>query len=175
VIEDVEREEIEASNGSLASRAAGRRQEISERKAVVLEVPGYEGVLAVEYRALTYSEGRKIAARHQRQSDDAVRELYTAVDQLIRASVNSYELLEDGSKRELGVGWGRDLAMMLGVEIYDQTTARQAVLASFANDVLMTRHYIDYSEWLQNVQEEIDEEQRVDFPRTTSQDSPTTQ
>jgi hypothetical protein len=166
--------ETPEATGSLAARATARRQEISERKSLVLEVPGYEGLLAVEYRALAYHEGRKIAARHQRQHDDAVREIYIAADQLIRASVNSYELREDGTSIELGIGWGRELAERLGIKIHDTTTARQAVLACFPSDVLLTRHFVEYGEWLQDTQSDVDDEQRADFLPTASPTSRTT-
>lgn len=159
--------------GSLAARAKARREALLDQHSTTIEVPGYEGVLAVEYRALGYAETRKIAARHQRQSDEATQELYIASDQLIAASINAYELHDDGTREELGVGWGLGLASMLGVDT-DGLTPRQAMFGCFARDVFVTRHWADYIEWLSSAQADVDEVQRADFQPMTSPSSPTT-
>lgn len=158
----------EGSNGSgsLQARAAARRDALLKRQTTIMEVPGYEGILAVEYRAITYAEGRKIATRHERQRDEATREVYVAADQLIAASVNAYELQEGKEGKELGVGWGLALAKMLGVDTTDMTI-RQATLACFARDTFLTRHWSDYVEWLSSAEADVDEEQRADFPVTS--------
>lgn len=154
--------------GSLAERAKARRDQLLDRQTVTLEVPGYEGILEVEYRALSYSESRKIVARHQRQRDDAVRELYIAADQLIAASINAYEITGDETRKALECGWGLQLARMLGVEVSEGTTARQAIFKCFARETLLSAHYIEYTEWLSSADAEADQEQRVDFQQTTS-------
>jgi hypothetical protein len=65
------------------------------------DVPGYVGILKVEYQALDYPDLRKITKRHERVRDEAQQELLTAVDTLMAASVNSYEVKEDGSEQVL--------------------------------------------------------------------------
>lgn len=167
-MEDIETAVSEASNGSLSARAAQRRKTLSEERSSIIEVPGYEGILAVEYRALSYSEARKVVARHERVKDEATRDLYIAADHLIRASVNSYELVDGDveKRRELGHGWSLSLARELGIEVDETMTVRQAVLACFPRDTLLGAHYADYSGWLNNIEQEIDEEQRKDFHKT---------
>ena len=162
--EDQITEQMDANGaGSLAARARTRRDHLLERKTTTIEVPGYDGILSVEYRAITYSEGRRIAGRHERQSDDAIRELYIACDQLMTASVNAYELSDEAEPRSLNTGWGVPLAQMLGIEVFDTMTPRQAMIACFARDVFITRHWAEYTEWLSGAQIEADEEQRQDF------------
>ena len=164
--EDEPTQVIETDHGgSLAARAQARRQAILNRKTVRLEVPGYENILEVEYRGLTYAEGKRIISRHERQADDAIRDIYVAADQLMLASVNSYELV-DGDRTELGMPWGKELARSLGVKVDDAMTARQAMIAAFATDLHLTRHWADYVEWLGSAQDEADEEQRADFSRS---------
>jgi len=151
--------------GSLQARAQARREVLLDRQTTRLEVPGYEGILEVEYRAMTYAEGRKINARHERQRDEATREIYTAADQLIAASVNAYEITPEGAK-ELNVGWGPALAKMLGIDV-EGLTVRQAVLACFTRDTFLTRHWAEYVEWLSSAEADVDEEQAADFSPTT--------
>jgi hypothetical protein len=158
--------------GSLAARASARREALLSAHSTIMEVPGYEGILAVEYRAMDYAEGRKIGAKHERQRDEATRELYTAADQLIAASINSFDLTE-GQPRELNLSWGLALAKMLGVDA-EGMTARQATMACFARDTLLTRHWAEYIEWLSSAETDVDEEQAADFRSTISPSSPTT-
>lgn len=160
-------QEISNGAGSLQARARHRRDRLLKHKTTIIEVPGYEGILAVEYRAISYQEGRKIAARQERQSDEALRELYIAADQLIAASVNAYEVTDDGDQKPLNMGWGVALARMLGVDIYEGMTLRQAVMACFVRDTFLTRHWAEYTEWLGSAQVDADEEQRQDFGGTT--------
>jgi hypothetical protein len=157
-----------STNGSasLQARAQARREALLDRQTTIIEVPGYEGILAMEYRAMPYAEGRKINARHERQRDEATRELYVAADQLIAASVNAHELSDDGTTKPLEVGWGAPLARMLGVEVDDTTTVRQAMMACFARDTFLTRHWAEYIEWLSSAEGDADEEQRADFQVT---------
>lgn len=155
-------------SASLQARAEARREALLQRQTTIIEVPGYEGILAMEYRAMTYAEGRKINARHERQRDEATRELYVAADQLIAASVNAHELTEGKNESTpLEVGWGVALARMLGVEVAEGTTVRQAMMGCFARDTFLTRHWADYVEWLSSAEADVDEEQRADFPVTS--------
>jgi hypothetical protein len=96
-VQDVQEQAEFVSNGaaevdyvSLAERARERRRQLETRHTTVLEPPGYEGLLAVEYRVITYGDVRKITQRHERIQDDATRELYSAADHLIMASINSW-------------------------------------------------------------------------------------
>jgi hypothetical protein len=153
--------------GSLAERAQARREELQKRHTVCLEPPGYEGLLEVEYRVLTYADIKKIAARNERVSDDAMRDLYMAADGLLTASINSYEIVPGGGRRELGFGWGVQLGLALGYDVED-LTPRQALFACFPRDFLLFTHYnSDYNDWLQGTTDSVDEEQAEDFQPTS--------
>jgi len=151
--------------GSLAARAQARREALLDQQTTIIEVPGFEGILAMEYRAMSYGEGRKINQRHERQRDDATRELYVAADQLIAASVNALEL--DGTEATpLDLRWGAELAQRLGIDV-EGMTARQAMMACFVRDTFLTRHWADYIEWLSTATADVDEEQAQDFQVTS--------
>jgi hypothetical protein len=148
--------------GSLAERAEKQRQRLANQVTETFDVPGYVGILKVEYQALDYPDLRKITKRHERVRDEAQQELLTAVDTLMAASVNSYEVKEDGSERELGLPWGKELARELGVE-GDFDRARQAVFAVFPQKTWLTQHYTDYTDWLRGIGVQVDDEQAADF------------
>lgn len=173
-MQDVQEQAEFVSNGaaevdyvSLAERARERRRQLETRHTTVLEPPGYEGLLAVEYRVITYGDVRKITQRHERIQDDATRELYSAADHLIMASINSWQIEPDGSRHKLGLRWGRELAQELGIELSDTLTARQAVFACFPRDIFVANHFAEYMSWLSEVESDIDVEQAADFPTTS--------
>lgn len=149
---------------TLADRARVRRQALMDQRTVRLEVPMYEGIVAVEYQALGYAQQRRISERVRNVKDDAERELYIAADQLLTASINSYEMLPEGGVNELGVGWGVTLAKFLGVENAEDMTPRQAMLSCFPREQLMIVHFAEYTDWLAGALLEVDDEQRPDFP-----------
>jgi hypothetical protein len=154
-----------SSNGSsLAARAQARRAQLSAKRTVTLPVPGYQDMLSVEYRVLTYAETKRIVARNERIREEAVQDLTNYADQLIAASVTAYEL---PSKRELGAGWTLSLCKEMGVEIGEGMTTRQA-LFSVLDDILLFKHYMEYMEWMQGAEADIDSEQSEAFPATSS-------
>jgi hypothetical protein len=156
-----------APTGSMAERARALRTEFLLRETVVIEVAGYEGILAVEYRGLDWSEARKLANRNERVGED-IRELYSAADQMITASVNAYDVGVE-PKRELGFGWGIELAKHLGVERADELTARQAVLACFPGryQFKLAQHANELGDWFLGNMTDTDSWQAQDFPVTS--------
>lgn len=163
---DVE-QQYKGPPASMAERAEQRRRHLLSQNTETFDVPGYIGILRVEYRAMDYKELRKIAARHQRVKDDADQELYIAADTLIAASENSFEVLpgeKEGEERvrELGLTWGLSLARELGVTTPGDT-ARQAVFAVFPQKTWLTQHYTDYTDWLRGIGVQVDEEQSAEF------------
>jgi hypothetical protein len=168
MIEDQEQPEVEQRPGSLAARARTLRQQRLANQTITIEAPGLlAGILAIEYRATSYAESKRIATRHERQQDLAVRDLYMAADHLLLASVNAFEINERGeTQRELGFGWGISLAQALDVKLSEAATARQALMAiveDYASDVQLVTHYNVYTEWLGGAFQEVDEQQQVDF------------
>lgn len=156
-----------AAPGSMAERAQAIREEFLKRETVTMEVTGYEGVLAVEYRGLDYAEARKMATRNERVGAE-VRDLYSAADQMIAASVNAYDIGVE-PKRELGFGWGVELAKHLGVVKADELTARQAVLACFPGryQFKLAQHANDLGDWFLGNATDADSWQAQDFPVTS--------
>ncbi len=151
-------------SSTLAERARARREKLVNQQTIVLEVPSYEGILAVEYRALDYFESRRIGDRLNRIKDEGERDLYLACDTLIAASINAFELGQE-NVRELGVGWGQQLAKHLGVDVADDATARQAVLSCFPRSQSAVVAFAEYTDWLTGALVDVDDEQRPDFPR----------
>jgi len=154
--------------GSMAERARAMRENMLSRKTVVMEVAGYEGMLAVEYRGLGYAEARTMASRLERVSDETQRDLYFRADQMIAASVNAFDIRSD-PKRELGFGWGIALAAELGVDKAEELTPRQAVLACFPGDYQykLVEHTIELGEWFRGASNDVDLWQAQDFPVTS--------
>jgi hypothetical protein len=123
-------------------------------------------VLAVEYRAVSYQESKRIQERLARVKDEAEKEIYAAADHLLLASFNAYDLT-CSPVREIGFGWGIGLAKAMEVEISEGMTPRQALLACFPREqLLLTHFYNDYSDWLSGATVDVDEEQVRDFPPT---------
>jgi hypothetical protein len=153
------------SVSSLAERVQARRAQLEARHTLRLEPPGYSGLLSVEYRPLSYSEVRAIARRHERIQDEATQELYMAADNLIAASIDSYDISGD-EEVALGLRWGVELAHVLGFRdvVGDEFTPRQALFACFARDTSVVTHYGQYAGWLTDVEEQLDQEQAEGFP-----------
>ena len=159
--------EFEAPNdvvpGSLAARAKARRQQLLERNTVILEPGEYEGIIAIEYRAISYEETRRIGERLNRITNAAERDLYLACDALIAACVQTYEIDTKGRRNELNAPLGVPLAIALGVEGVAELSPRQAMLGTFTDHIRLMVHYAEYNEWLAGAQVDVDEEQAADF------------
>jgi hypothetical protein len=156
-----------ASRGfdSLARRAQVRRAELSARRTVQLPVPGYQDILVVEYRALTYAEVKRITTKTERIRDEAAQDLAAYTDQLLLASTNAWEIAPDGTRTELGTGWTIELVRAMGSP--PDLSLRQSFMAVLT-DVLVIQHYAEYSQWLQGAEYDIDNEAAQDFPKTTA-------
>jgi hypothetical protein len=152
---------------SLAQRVNQRRAELQSQRTVTLDVPGYVGILAAEYRLLTWPTIRKIAHRHRKVRDEGVRELYVASDTLLLACEQVFEVKENGLSRPLGLKWGPELAVKLGVDnLPEASTNRQALIAIFDVDSRIVGHYSEYVEWQQGEGVEVDQEVVADFVPT---------
>jgi hypothetical protein len=149
----------QASRGfdSLAARARVRREELSARRTIQLLVPGYQDMLEMEYRALTYREVKHITNRTERIRDEAAQDLAAYADQLLLASTQAWEVAPDGTRTELSSALGVEPGM----------TMRQSLMAVLT-DVLLIQHYAEYSQWLQGAEYDIDNEAAQDFPKTTA-------
>lgn len=149
---------------SLFAQIRAARDAKQQAETVDLVVPGYGGRLGVTYRALPWAETRRIAARHARNPDAAMRELYIAADTLLAACVDAHAILEDGTHHDLGVGLGADLARRLELDDTDGLTARQAMFLLFARETQLISHYGELMEWQGGeVDPRVDDELVRDF------------
>lgn len=174
VDEPVPFEQADPPDESLAERARKRREALQRERTTVLEIPAYEGVVAVEYRILGYQLIRKLALMHARERDAGLRELYICADQLIRACENTYELRDDHPKidvegcnlhgRPLGLRYGVELAQALGITTLSPgATARQALLAIFDVDSRVVAHHAEYMAWTSGERVGLEQEVERDF------------
>lgn len=161
------------ASGSLSGRIRQRADELAKQTTVILDVPGFEGILAAEYRALEWSQITKLRRRHQRVRDEGNRELLVGAEVLLLATEEIYEVTEDDRRIPTGERWV-DLAVRAGVPLADDPTQRQAMMALFKNTARVVAHFNEYSEWLAGQRQELNEDVMRDFERTGSQGSPTT-
>jgi hypothetical protein len=154
---------------------AARREQIESQTTVVLELPGYEGILGVEFRALGWQRIRQSMARHRKIKDEGLKEMYAAADTLIAAREETYELNPEVSTttveideqevpaRPLGETF-KDLSIRAGLRVTESTTERQAVFGLLHRDARLMDLYRAWEEWLKGV--DFDEELAEDFGRT---------
>jgi hypothetical protein len=151
--------------GSLADRMRARRDLVEAQHTKTLDIPGYEGVLAAEYRMLSWATIRKIAARHDGLRDPAMQEVYAAADTLIRACEEIHEVRGDGQLRATGERW-KALAQAAGAKLPDDATDRQALIALFVHDTRVMEHYRDYEQWIRGRTGEVEDDVVRDFGET---------
>jgi hypothetical protein len=147
---------------SVKQQLIAARQAAQSVTTVDLEIPGYGGRLWGTFRALDeYSEVRAIIAANSQIRDDADRELYNGADTLLAASLDTYALLEDGSKEPLGLKLGAKLAAYL--ELNDPETDRQALIGGrgvgiFPGTMSVMTLFTQYDLWLKTARREVEEE-----------------
>lgn len=163
---EVESQDPEPAFGSLAERAKAAREEASKHRTIVIDVSTYEGVLAMEYRLISWQKVAQIRKLHERQRDEGIKELYIACDQLLTACEQAHEVQPDGTLRPLGVGWGAQLCQMLGIEGSAELTPRQAMIKIFEIDSRIIGHWAEYLQWQQGEIKEVDREVGSDFTKT---------
>jgi hypothetical protein len=151
--------------GSLADRMRARREALEKNTTTTWDLPGFDGILAVEYRALGYQALRKITKRHEQQPDEGLLELYVACDTLIGATIEVYEISETtGKLAATGERW-LELARRAGVDLPENSTQRQALLA-LVPDAAIVSLYNRYTGWIARSGTEADEAVVRDFERT---------
>jgi hypothetical protein len=152
--------------GSLADRIKQRREALENQTTTVLELPGYEDMLAVEFRLLGWQLQRKIAERHVRIKDKAIRELYTAADTLLTAQIGTYEITESGEQKPISDDWF-GLCARAGISLRDDTTLRQAMIA-LLTDSGVTSLVIEWNEWAENRGKDVGDDVVRGFARSGS-------
>lgn len=128
-----------------------------------IDVPGYEGDVAVRYRVLPFEDARRIEMAAAREPDsNAYRELRVMMDELIHACDSIIVRVEGGDMVPLTdngdlIRFDSRLAEAFGLDYAEE--ARDVLLGLFAAPVtvgrdrgphMVARHYEDYLSWLRN-------------------------
>jgi hypothetical protein len=79
-------------NTSLSARMAARQEQLAKETTEKFDVPGWEGVLAVELRRVGYKRTKKIQSRNDRIRDEGDRDLANIADIIGWATVALYEV-----------------------------------------------------------------------------------
>lgn len=134
-----------------------KRDEISEDRRLVLEVPGYGGTLLARYKPLPYRELRRAQKRNvKRNNADPEAEVQFGVTALVRACDSMLVRLEEDAEpvelhttvEEFGdepVRYDDRLAKALG---FEASSAAQVVRLVFKNTYAISTHYGEYDTWL---------------------------
>lgn len=150
--------------GSLAERLRTRRESLEKDSSRTWDLPGYEGILAVKFRAIGYQALRAILHRHADLDDEGLMELYVGCDTLMTATDEIYEVTDDGSHNPLGERW-IELARRAELPLPDNPTQRQALLALVPDTAVMGL-YRRYELFLALSDREADEAVMRDFDGT---------
>jgi len=165
----VESVEIEANgSGSLESRMRARRDEVEALVSEKFPLPRYEQMVAVELRFQGYERQRSMFERNKRQRSVALKELYTACDQILAATLGFYELAsaDDTEGRRTEHSWYSLAQGVLGEKFNDESTPRQAMLALIGAEQVPTL-WNDWQEWMSGQRMDVDREVETDFQKTT--------
>lgn len=146
---------------SIRDRIRAERESIAAEKTIDLIVPGYSGLLAVRYRAISDREMEEYARRIQKEGDAGIRAGYDLLIEtseciLVRVEESEpFEVLEDEDGHP--VKFDVRLAEFLGVEA---KSARETVAQTFSPDGAQSlaafSHISAVQEWLMGKSSEID-------------------
>jgi hypothetical protein len=149
---------------SLAERMDVKRKQVESRTTIIMDIPGWEDVLAVEFQVLSWEAMKNLAKRHRRLQNDALQELYTAADHLIAATVAFYENRPDGSRERIEDGSWVGLARNVK-PLKADATDRQGLLLLMRDSPTIFL-WSDWQEWLKTRKEDVDDEVMEDFTLT---------
>jgi hypothetical protein len=148
---------------SLRDKVQARRAEMQQNTTETFDVPGYEGILRVRYRVLSWKEIERIGERVAKikDLDGPTSRLYVMADTLVVASEAVYDASLDADRKDgdappEGPRWGAALAHDLGFP--DPQTARQGIFAIFARDTQLVTHYQTMMAWQEGENERIGED-----------------
>ena len=147
---------------SLSDRMKQRSAYLETHQTEKFPLPGFEDVLEVELRLLSFSTIQKIVERNDKIRDAATSGLYSLADQIVMATVGFYEV--NGQERsELTDDW---VALASRLENAPEgMTPRQAVFLLVGDKAL---HFLvsDWVEWAKSGRREVDDEVMRDFDMT---------
>jgi len=149
-------------SNSLAGRMASRSEELAKNTTEVFPLPGWEDILGVELRVLSYTTIRKIGQRNNKVRDEVTSELYNLTDQ-IAAATEGFVEIEGEKQTPIDETWV-SLANKLP-DAPDSLTLRQAVLFVVGDKRI---HFLaaDWMEWARTSSHDVDKEVGSDFGTT---------
>lgn len=154
---------IAANGDSLSARMRRRAHELETQITEVFPIPGWEDLIGVEMRSLSYQTQRHIEDRNVRVRETSTRELYTMADKLVTATEGLYEL-SGNEKRALDDTW-QTLARRAFKSLPETLTPRQALLKIVGDDRLAYL-FSEWLEWGRSVRPGIDQDVTRDFETT---------
>lgn len=149
-------------SGSLSERMAARADVLEQQQTDWFPIPGWEGLLEVELRALGYKSIRATIERNKRVRDIGTRELYSLADQIAKATVGFREV-EGEKTKGISDDWV-SLARRLP-NAPDDLNTRKAILFLVGDKRL---HFLveEWGEWARSIRKDVDEEVSSDFGGT---------
>lgn len=140
--------------GSLADRIAARSRELEQQpeRTIILPVPGYGDLLAVQYRALDIREELRIEKRFEKVKEPGELFVLVAVGKLSAACEGILEVVGEDEYQETGHKWNaagvRALFSSRAAvrELPDAATVRQAMVAAFPDEEALVLHAAEYEE-----------------------------
>jgi hypothetical protein len=152
--------------GSLHERMRSRYEQRQGERTEKFPVPGYSEYLYVELRSLGWEAIRKVTKRHERLRDEATKELYSAADQLVAATVQFWEVDKDGDPTiSLEDTW-TSLARATIPHFPQDGSARTALLSLIGESNRVIFLWSNWGEWSDSEKADVEEKVAEDF-RTT--------
>jgi hypothetical protein len=152
-----------AAPGSLEARVAERRKKLESQTTAMFEVPGYEDLFQVELQMIGWKRLRSIAAGHERVRDDAQRELRTAADHLLAATVGFHAVVDDEGTTEPAedASW-RKIASAADPSI-DGSVPTRALLTRFLGESPTIFLWTEWQEWMKTGASKLERDLEKDF------------
>lgn len=150
---------VSSSSQSLMEELRAKRQQLQEERELLIDIPGYEGLLVGVYQPLTWDKLRAIAEtveKNERKTKSKRAELMGQID-TIASACKEVRVREGGKLKSIGEGvrYDDELAEFMGL---DATKARQVVHGLFVNELAITGHYNELVEWMQETDQEVNDD-----------------
>jgi hypothetical protein len=159
-------ERSDSGGNALKDRMARRSDELQKTQAEWFGIPGWDDLLEVELRALSYGTSRRIQLANEKVRQPELKELYNLADQIVAATEGFREVLpadDAPSYRTLEDDW-MDLARRLP-DCPQDLTPRRAVLF-LVGDKRLPFLIQEWGEWAKHVHKGVAEEVVRDFATT---------
>lgn len=153
---------------SLKSRMAARAEQLQGERTEIFPIPGYDDLVGVELRSLTYTVRNRITRRNERERNEALRDLYNFADQAIAATVGFYEPVDKDDDEWIpmpGESWV-SMCRAAHPDFPEDGTPRQAFLRLVPQD-RVDNFAMEYFEWV-NGSLPVESEVVRDFETTQS-------